>query len=147
MTLQSQDYLLAQAITDALAVWFPTNTVELVGDPRAARKDLTALRIRVRPASWSQEAQSRAYDLDTREVHIGIVGACDPNDTEAIDAALWLCDQVRAMWGRNGALRTQPMAGHEPIAALKQSPIFDEKALLEDKLFVGTITVKYATTA
>lgn len=146
-TIQSKDYLLAKAVADALAVQFPALTVDLVGDPRADRKQLTALRIRVRPASWAQEPQTRAYDLDTREVHVGIVGACDANDTYAIDAALLLCDQVRALWGRGGAFRTMPMAGHEPIASLKQTPLFDEKSLLEDKLFVGTITLRYAIQA
>lgn len=144
---QSKDYLLALAITEALATWFPTRIVELVGDPRADRKELTALRIRVRPASWTQEPATRAYDQDTREVHVGIVGACDPNSTEAIDAALALCDQVRALWGREGPLRRTPLSGHEPIAQLKQVPLFDDKSLLEDKLFIGTITVRYATTA
>lgn len=144
--IASKDYQLAQALKAELEAAFPTRTVELVADPRVNRQDLTPeLIIRVRPASWSQEQATRAYDTDVREVHVGIVAPCDPTDLAAIDAALVLCDQVRALWGRNGALRTKQIADHQPIGQLKQVPIFDEQTLLSSELFVGNITVKYAT--
>lgn len=142
-----EDYALAKAVADAIAAALPAVPVELVDDPRASLKDLTELRIRVRPASWLADEGTRAYDITNREVHVGIVGACEASNRSRLNECLQLCDQVRALWGRGGALRTAQMAGHERVGPLRQSPIFDEGSLLENKLFVGNITIKYATQA
>ena len=143
-TLTSKDYLLAKAVADQLTTLLTGQIVELVGDPRVDREDLVVLVVRVRPAAWRQEPSTRAYDIDRREVHIGIVGPCDPTDTYAIDAALALCDTVRALWGQGGALRNKVLAGHQPMGQLAQEPLWDDRTLLGNELFVGTITVTYA---
>lgn len=142
--MQSTDYQLAEALVTRIAAALPAYPCELVGDPRAERKTMTDLRILVRPASWAQESQTREYDVDNREVHVGVVSPCNASDLSALDACLAVCDQVRALWGRDGALRFAAVSGHTMVGVRQQSPIWDERMLLESNLFVGTITIKYA---
>jgi hypothetical protein len=143
MAYTSSDYQLADGLVTELAAALPAYTVSLVGDPREDRRSLTELGIRVRPAAWTQEPATRAYDRDERQVHIGIVGPCKANNLTTLDVCLALCDAVRALWGQSGALRNKTIEGHDPVGALSQSPIYDEASLLENHLFVGTITVTY----
>lgn len=141
--LASSDYRLAAAIAFELRQLIPHRACKLVGDPREDRESLSELALRVRPAAFTQEPATRAYDHDTRTVHVAIVGACRAIDLQRLDECLALCDQVRALWGRDGALRTKTIAAHDPLGAIAQSPLFDEQALLRDNLFVGTLAVTY----
>jgi hypothetical protein len=142
-TIASEDYKLADAIKTQLATLLSGKTVELCGDPRVNRAELTGLVIRVRPAGFMQESATRISDADTRQVHVSVVGPVDPADVYAIDTALALVDSVRALWGRNGTLRAKVLSGHVPLHQIVQDPLYDEDELLESELFVSTIEVTY----
>jgi hypothetical protein len=143
----SSDYRLAQALVGALQALIPDYEVGLVADPRADRKSITKLRILVRPASWTQQAATRAYDEDQREVHVGVVGPCRAADMITLDAALSLCDRIRALWGCGGMLRDAVVCDeYQPTGTLKQQPLFDEQTLMQDNLFVANITLTYHRT-
>lgn len=143
MAYTSEDYKLADALVTAIAAALPAYPVSVVGDPRADRKSITAIGIRVRPAAYEQQLAGRSYDEDVRKIHVGIIAPCLASDLTTLDGCLTVCDLVRALWGNAGALRFMTLSGHDPLGVLSQSPIYDEPALLNDNLFVGTITVSY----
>lgn len=141
--LASSDYRLALAIVEQLRTLIPHRACKLVGDPREDRQSIKEIGLRVRPAAFSQQPETRAYDRDTRTVHVAVVAPCRAVDLQRLDECLALCDQVRSLWGRSGVLRNRQLAGHDPLGALTQTPLYDEDALLRDNLFVGTMTVSY----
>ena len=143
--MSSTDYQLAAALVAAIGATLPSRTVRLIGDPRADRKSITALEIVVRPAAWDQTEDSRENESDSRDVHVAVVGPCHAADLSTLDAYLAVCDEVRAMWGPDGALRDATLVGHKWDGELRQSPLWNDELLLSQNLFCGVIAVKFRT--
>ena len=142
MTMTSVDYELAAAIAQAVGTAI-SKTVEVVADPRVDRESLSAARYVAMPASYEESPLNRGQDTETRQVHVGVVAPADAANVETVDDCLALVDALRALWRRGGALRGKQLAGHDWVPPVKHSPLYDQQRLLQEKLFVGLLTVTY----
>lgn len=143
MVADSRAGQIAEGIAEKIREALPELRVSVEFDAAILRKQLPdAGRVIIVPRSEKMTAVLRA-DCDCRMlINIGVLLPLREATFEAIDAGLKIVDDLKALWGNEGALRDEEIAGADWME-LTQQQLYSPAALQEQQQFTSIFTVDY----
>lgn len=135
-------------LADALTV----KAVQLLGWDAQRRYDVIQdrkalgdkLRVFVFPNADELELLDEGND-ERIEINVALQKAVKPENVEQIDACVKELRRFKALYGVDGALRDEELAGCMWRGVLDNSPLWNPEWLLTKEIFLSIITVGYRT--
>ena len=102
------------------------------------------LHVTVFPNSDALELADQESNEELIEINIVIQKAVDPANVEQVDGVLHTVRRLKDLWGTDGVLRDEPLAGCTWVS-LANAPVWNPDRLLNQKEFFSVVTVGYRT--